>query len=102
MDLDYEKYIETLPKFAVNWNRDAVAPPKAKPIPVVQNRPRRTKQQRKPATKPTKEKDPLFEDVVFVTPPMTPEVPDNSIIPVTETNKKDDFWDVYDKGLPSI
>lgn len=105
MDRDYEEFLQALPKLAANWDRNAVAPPKTKDI-LQQNKPTRKPKPRKRAApnqpvKPTKE--PLFDDVVFISPPKTPEPQVDSIIPVSSVSKRDDeFWNFYDQGLPSV
>lgn len=98
MDRDYEEFIQTLPKLAANWDRDA-KPQKTErnPIPKPLKKPRT----KKPPPEPVKK--PAFEDVVFVTPPMTPAPQVGPIMSVKAENKRDDdFWEFYDKGLPPV
>lgn len=102
MDRDYEEFIQTLPKLAANWDRNAKAPPRQKELPPAKQakKPKPRKVAPSKQTKTKKDNEPLFEDVVFETPPMTPE-PQPSFIPVTNVKKeKDAFWDFYDQGLP--
>lgn len=103
MDRDYEEFIDSLPKLAANWDRDVKAPPRQKEAPPMKQakKPKPRKQVPNKNAK-AKEEKPLFEDVVFVTPPMTPE-PIPSFVPVANVKKEpDDFWDFYDKGLPPV
>lgn len=84
------------PKVSVNWDRKAAAVPKPKPAPS----PPKEKPTKKPKQTKVKSKDPAFEDVVFVTPPITPE-PRKETVKVSNNNKRDDeFWEFYDQGLP--
>ena len=98
MDRDYEEFILTLPKLSANWDRNA-RPVKREEVTQIPKRPKKEKQKKKP--NPVKTKEPVFEEVVFVTPPVTPEQPANEIVAVK--NKRDDeFWNMYDQGLPPI
>lgn len=105
MDRDYEEFLQTLPKLEANWDRDARAPPRVKEPPPIQKpkKPKPRKVPNKPAAKEKEAKEPLFEDVVFETPPMTPE-PEPAFVPVSSNAKKekDGFWDFYDQGLPPV
>ena len=103
MDRDYEEFIQTLPKLSANWDRNA-RPQKREPVAEMPKKAKRDKPKKKPApSQATKTKEPAFEDVVFVTPPLTPEPQNETIIPVTTERKRDDeFWNFYDQGLPPI
>lgn len=102
MDRDYEEFIQTLPKLSANWDRNA-RPQKREPVAEMPKKAKRDKPKKKPAPSQAKTKEPAFEDVVFVTPPQTPEPQNDTIIPVTTERKRDDeFWNFYDQGLPPI
>jgi len=104
MDRDYEEFLKTLPKLEVNWDRNAVGVPRKKDIPVMQP-PKKAKPRNKPVARQPKRKQedgPAFEEVVFVTPPMTPEPQHEQIMPVANNTKDDEFWKFYDQGLPPI
>jgi len=98
MDKEIDALLENRPKAVANWDRNATR------APLKQEQPKPAKKP-KPKSKPkeTKKggKEPLFEDVQFVTPPMTPEYrPPPPIAPITNT-RDDEFWEFYEKGLPS-
>jgi len=104
MDRDYEEFLLTLPKLEANWDRDAKAAPRQRePPPVPKARkPKPRKVLNKPVVKGKDTKEPLFEDVVFETPPMTPEL-QPAFVPVASAQKEDDgFWDFYNQGLPPV
>lgn len=99
MDKDYEEFIQTLPKLDANWDKNA-RPQKPK-VAQIPNPVKKVKKKNRPV--PPKTKEPAFEDVVFVTPPMTPQPQPDTFVPHKSENRRDDeFWDFYDKGLPSV
>ena len=91
------EYLNSQPKLQPNWDRDAKRPP-----PVIQP------EQNKPKLKPKRPKekknkdDVVFEDVVFVTPPLTPPPPPLKTPPkpAPEFTRDDAFWKFYDQPLP--
>ena len=103
-DREYQVFIDSLPKLAANWDRNARAP---RPEKVPEIKTKKQSKPKKPAMKTPKVADSqgaVFEDVQFETPPMTPDLPPREIIAVAPNNNKkdDDFWNFYDQGLPSI
>lgn len=98
-------YIDSQVKLEPNWDRNAVAPPKPKKPPEKPVRKLKPVPRKKPKLKAEVKdnKEPLFEDVEFVTPPLTPEILAPQLEIVAATNKRDDdFWNFYDQGLPPI
>ena len=83
-------------KFSANWDRTAKRPP---PVVEPQVRP---KPKPKPSPKPKGGTvSPLQNDIVFVTPPMTPPLPPPEILAAPADVKKDDeFWKFFDQQVP--
>lgn len=103
LDKDFQQYIDSQVKLEPNWDRNVAAPRPKKPQgPPQQKRKPVPKKRPKPQTKNAE--NPAFEDVKFVTPPLTPEyLPPKQpeIIPATN-QPDDDFWNFFDQGLPPI
>lgn len=91
-----DEYEESRPKFTANWDRDAKRPPPP-PKPVEKKpKPKPKPQPKQPTPKP--ESDIVFEDIEFVTPPLTPP-PAPREPPPTKVVEDDDFWDFYDQPV---
>ena len=92
----WESYFQSLPKAAVTWDRRAVRtakpPDKPPPKPKPRARPR-------PQVKGQGEK--AEEEVVFVTPPLTPPPPQPDFVQVDPGFQRDDeFWQFFDQPVP--
>ena len=93
----WQAYHQDQPKFDANWDRSAkrvvVQPPKDTPKKVKAKSVKQGKVKDGP-------KGSGFEDVVFVTPPLTPPPPPPEKIPQNKDVKKDDeFWNFYNKKM---
>lgn len=99
-DKEFQEYLNSRVKIEPNWDRNAVAPRAKRPV----EAPKEKRKRPKPKAPVKNKREPVFENVEFVTPPVTPEyLPANPPPIVLTTNKKDDdFWKFYDQGLPSI
>jgi hypothetical protein len=88
----WNEFLDGQPKAQANWDRTAKAPPKS-----IIKEPVKTRQ-RKPTQKPkeTKQKESEFEEIKFVTPPVTP--PPEKVTLAPKAGKDNEFWDYYDQG----
>ena len=86
------EYLENQPKAKANWDRNAKAPPK----PILKDTAKAKQKKPPPKTKETKPSEPEFEDIKFVTPPVTP--PPEKIKLAPKAGKDNEFWDFYEKG----
>ena len=88
MKKQFQQYLESQPQLERNWDPAARRPPAPK-------------EKSKPKAKPKKkdgnqgESDIKFEDVAFVTPPLTPPPKPESPVKAEPVQKDDEFWDFY-------
>ncbi|GFO12900.1 hypothetical protein PoB_003940500 [Plakobranchus ocellatus] len=95
MQKRWKNYFERLPKAAVTWDRNATRTIKApdKPQPKA-----KWKNKSKPQEKVQQGKE---EEIIFVTPPLTPPLAQPDIVEAPSTFKRDDeFWEFFDQPLP--
>lgn len=95
MQKRWKTYFENLPKATVNWDRSATRPAKV---------PDKLQPRTKPKPKPKfqeNEQTPSKEEIVFVTPPLTPPPVEPDIVEMPSKFKRDDeFWEFFDQPLP--
>ncbi|KAK3089590.1 hypothetical protein FSP39_004860 [Pinctada imbricata] len=89
----WNEYLDNVPKAEANWNRSAK---RQRPEPAVQQKPKSTK--RPQQIKPKEQEKPAFEEVKFVTPPVTPPPQGGKVQLAPKASKDEEFWKFYDQG----
>ena len=92
MKKSWNQYLDNVPKAEANWNRSAK---RQRPAPVAQQQKPKAK---KAPPKPKEPEKPVFEDVKFVTPPVTPPPPSGKVQLDQKASRDNEFWKFYDKG----
>ena len=75
-----------------NWNREAKREKPQDPVPMP-----KAKIRHKQLKHHNKNKKQVFEEVVFVTPPVTPP-PEKNTIQAKNNERDDEFWNFYEKA----
>ncbi|GFR66270.1 hypothetical protein ElyMa_000224200 [Elysia marginata] len=97
MQKKWKNYFDSLPKARVTWDRTATRPAKAPDKPLPKPKP---KSKPKPQPQEKAQKD-TEEEIVFVTPPLTPPPPQSDIVEMPSAFKRDDeFWEFFDQPIP--
>ena len=94
-------FFRSQPKFSANWDRSQTRPLKPNMDAAVLPRPaKKPRTKAKPKSQPVAagQPEPLFEEVVFTTPPVTPPAKPPSPAKLPAAFERDDeFWAFYDK-----